>query len=381
MTDSLDAKYRPHKLEDMVGQKVAVGNVEGMLFSGDIARSILISGPFGSGKTTLARLIARYLNCENKGPKDVCGECKSCVALAKSDPKHHDYIELNAANTRGINEIRSLIEVSFLAPRGKYKVICLDEAHQLTSQASQALLKPMEEPSKRTVWIICTTAPNKILPTIRSRCMQINIKKVKPAVCSKLVTRVAKAEGFELDEEVSLKIAENSMGHPRTALKCLQSVINYGKSKGLDNLTIEAVPEIIKDVIAEEPTALVEKYMKGILNGAVATYNVVQHIERPDFFLQLCCEFLDGVVLTYAGGGQGYIKNLVNTTPWKTDFGLKENAQDFADLLEIYTKAYQVAADHTFDAVNEGQHIPLLATTQALAITTKWPRLGKAKAK
>lgn len=166
--ENFATKYRPRQFADIAGQMASLHKIEGALCSGKIPRTILISGPYGTGKTTIARLIARYVNCVY-GPKGCCADgaglgstCPSCQMFDGPDPQHPDYMEANCGDARGIDATREMAGIANLSPRFKYRVLVLDEAQELTKQAASVLLKPLEEPPASTIWIICTTAKDKI---------------------------------------------------------------------------------------------------------------------------------------------------------------------------------------------------------------------------
>jgi DNA polymerase-3 subunit gamma/tau len=224
-SQSLAVKYRPNNLKGLVGQPVASKIIGGMIKSGKVPGAILIEGSSGTGKTTCARIIARYLNCENR---TACGTCDSCRMI--SSKTHPDVQELNMGVSGKVDDIRSLVRSAQSSPLYRRRVILLDEAHQLTGAAAQALLVPLEEPSAKTVWILCTTNPEKMLDTILNRAVRITMKPVEPKTIIARLTYIAGKEGLDIEKqeygERALKlITDFTNGSMREAIALLESLL------------------------------------------------------------------------------------------------------------------------------------------------------------
>lgn len=195
--------------------------------------AIMLHGPTGLGKTTVARMLARMVNCTGERGEhfEPCGECSSCKMH-----EHPDVMELNAADARGIDDVRTLIQLSKNMPTiGNKRIFIIDEAHQLTSQSSQCLLKPLEEPPANTLWIICTMSPDKMLPAIAKRCLSLQVKPVDPELITKRLYRIARREGIDFKEKtdgikVLRTIADFSNGGMRASIQLLESVLYAYKS-------------------------------------------------------------------------------------------------------------------------------------------------------
>jgi len=241
---SLAVKYRPTELNEVVGQDHIVTLVRGLLVKG-IANTILAHGPHSSGKTTIARLIGKYVNCE-KGPKKACHVCQSCKYA--DEGIHPDIVEIDAATNRGIEQVRELIKVSNFMPMfGRYKVFVLDEVHAMTPQAFQSMLKILEEPPSTTIFILVTTEPSRLPRTIIARCLDLPFQRLSPTDVMPLVKRVAEAEEAEITEEQFGLVASRSRGYPRVALNLLEKVIKGGDA--LDNRLLDDVPEIRAELL------------------------------------------------------------------------------------------------------------------------------------
>ena len=168
--------YRPSTFDEVAGQQHIVKTIKNALSTGKIAHAYLFAGPRGTGKTTMAKLLAKALNCEH-GIGCQCNECKNCIAI--NEGTHPDVLEIDAASNNGVDEIRDLIDkVKYGTILGRYKVYIIDEVHMMTSGAFNALLKTLEEPPEHVIFILATTEPHKILPTILSRCQRYDFSKV-----------------------------------------------------------------------------------------------------------------------------------------------------------------------------------------------------------
>jgi len=225
MRQALYRKYRPKTLAEVVGQdyvKITIGN---QLAAGKIGHAYLFAGPKGTGKTTMARILARSVNCLEPNPPagggEPCGKCVMCVAFDKGQMM--DFIEIDAASNSGIENVRELISKISLAPTlGKYKVYVLDEAHQLSKPASQALLKTLEEPPSHAIFVLATTEPDKLLPTIISRCQRFDFRYVPMKEVEGRLARIAKEEKIKISEDGLEFIARQSGGGMRDAESLLE---------------------------------------------------------------------------------------------------------------------------------------------------------------
>ncbi|MEK7751058.1 MAG: DNA polymerase III subunit gamma/tau [Acidobacteriota bacterium] len=217
-------KYRPQSFAELIGQEHVRTTLENAIAQGRIAHGYIFSGQRGTGKTTVARILARCLNCVNGPTTAPCGECASCREIAQSSAV--DVIEIDAASNRGINEMRELREnIRYRPARDRYKVFIVDEAHQITSEAFNALLKTLEEPPEWVIFLLCTTEAHKIPTTIASRCQQFSFRSVDFA---EIVTRmewIARQEGIETDAETLGVLAQAGEGSVRDSLSALDQAI------------------------------------------------------------------------------------------------------------------------------------------------------------
>ncbi len=233
MAEVFYRKYRPQKFSEVVGQQEIVKTLTNAISLGTVSHAYLFAGPRGCGKTTLARLFAKSLNCHQrkKGEFEPCCQCSSCLEIQQG--RSIDLIEIDAASHRGIDEMRELRDgIKFLPTKEKYKVYILDEAHQLTKEAANALLKTLEEPPPHAIFILATTEPHKILPTIASRCQRFYFQRLKAKEIVKKLELICQKEGIKIEERALYLIAASASGSLRDAETFLEQVFNlFGKEE------------------------------------------------------------------------------------------------------------------------------------------------------
>jgi DNA polymerase-3 subunit gamma/tau len=217
-------KYRPQTFQDVVNQEHVRATLENAITQGRIAHGYIFSGQRGTGKTTIARILARCLNCVNGPTTSPCGECPSCREISGGGAV--DVIEIDAASNRGINEMRELREnVRYQPARDRYKVFIVDEAHQITNEAFNALLKTIEEPPEWVVFVLCTTEAHKIPATIASRCQHFSFRSVDFDALTARMAWICEQEGIQADPEALAVLAQAGEGSVRDSLSALDQAI------------------------------------------------------------------------------------------------------------------------------------------------------------
>lgn len=274
-TGDLYHKYRPRKFGEIAGHKEVVTSIRKAMLDDDRPKVYLLAGSTGTGKTTTARIMAMSLNCTERAEDgDPCLTCSACRAILTGNCM--DMLELNAADHRGINDIRAICKnIPMLPMLLDYKVIILDEAHQLTNEAQSSLLKVLEDAPKHIIFVLCSTHATKILPAVRNRCQRHSFGTLKKSEMISLLEEVTTLEGEELPKAAYEAVVDATGGSPRAALVTLQKVLQLGSKD---------VRDILKLVGGEDaPDANVIKICFAI-NGAgdwqkvVSAYKEVKHV-------------------------------------------------------------------------------------------------------
>jgi DNA polymerase-3 subunit gamma/tau len=264
---SLYRRHRPGSFDEVVGQQHVVRTLRNAVEQGKVHHAYLFVGSRGTGKTSMAKILARSLNCERGGPTvNPCGECESCLTIASGSSI--DVIEMDAASNRSVDDVRDLRErVAYAPTGGRWKVYILDEAHMLTKEAWNAFLKTLEEPPPNTVFVLATTESHKVMATIADRCQRFDFQRPSLEQISEVVQRVAAAEGIEAEDAAVAMIARSASGSFRDALGTLDQLVAFGGNR----VTLDAVLELLgaadAELLFDAVDAVVAEDPKGVLLG------------------------------------------------------------------------------------------------------------------
>ena len=267
-------KYRPRSFAELIGQEHVRTTIENAIAQKRIAHGYIFAGQRGTGKTTVARILARCLNCAQGPTSNPCGVCASCTEI--NGGSGVDVIEIDAASNRGINEMRELREnVRYRPARDRYKVFIVDEAHQITSEAFNALLKTLEEPPEWVVFILCTTEVHKVPATIASRCQQFSFRSVDFAEIVSRMEYVCQQEGIQADAEALSVLAQSGEGSVRDSLSALDQAIaccgdtlNAADVRGLLGMfSIDSLDQVTQALTASDPRKMLDVVLELESNG------------------------------------------------------------------------------------------------------------------
>jgi DNA polymerase III subunit gamma/tau len=277
MTESISLyrRHRPGSFDEVVGQQHVVRTLRNAVEQDKVHHAYLFVGSRGTGKTSMAKILARSLNCERGGPTVTpCGECESCRTIAAGTSI--DVIEMDAASNRSVDDVRDLRErVAYAPAGGHWKVYILDEAHMLTKEAWNAFLKTLEEPPPNTVFVLATTEAHKVMATIADRCQRFDFQRPSLEQISEVLVRVAAAEGIEVEDGAVAMIARSASGSFRDALGTLDQLASFGGQRvGLDDVLellgaadAELLFEAVDAVLAEDPRGVLLSVEKMTASG------------------------------------------------------------------------------------------------------------------
>ncbi len=382
----LAVKHRPLTFQQVVGQKQVVGSILGVLRTKRIPPVILLHGPHSTGKTTIARLLAKYLNCQNPGenltPCEECSSCKAANEVLAGRSVHTDITEMNAALHGGVDAIRNLESQAPQAPRYNVRVFILDEAHGITPTAFRGALKLFEDPPRRAMFFLCTTNYEKLPEQIISRCHVFKLAPISSDLVARRVYEVAKKEGFKpgsakILQRLCKQIGAASGGHLREALGLLDNIRNYVEGQEGDIDWDKMLPEIVENTPELAPYVVAQQYMEAIFSGShPKAFIAIDRTQNHDYLLRRVLECFDLILSSWIDernlvdrGKYWMLKGVPVPSKEKgKSILLKSNGME--EVLSIYLDALDRIKAYTTDPKVTVQ----TATLRVMKIVRKWTR-------
>jgi DNA polymerase-3 subunit gamma/tau len=329
-------KFRPQTFDELIGQEFVVASLKNSISNNRIANAYLLSGPRGVGKTSIARIIAKALNCEKGPTENPCNKCDNCISISQGS--NSDVIEIDGASNTSINDIRVIQEEILYAPvSSKHKVYIIDEVHMLSKSAFNALLKTIEEPPENVVFIFATTEVNKVLPTIRSRCQQFNFRLIPVDLIYKLLINVLDSYKIKYEEQAITWIAKEGQGSMRDSYTLLDQVISFCEGE----ITYKKIQTKLGLVGEEKVLSLVQ----GIINNKrelffTEYYSMLEFGISPEQIVIELIDFFKTILLVKSNVTN---KNILgkNITLFNKELINAFTFQEVENILEILFKTYE----------------------------------------
>lgn len=295
MYQALYRKYRPKTFDDVVGQEVIIKTLSNSIINEMVSHAYLFTGPRGTGKTSIAKIFAKIINCENKESILACEKCVSCVQMNKN--QNVDVIEIDAASNNGVDEIREIRnKISLVPSNSKYKIYIIDEVHMLTNQAFNALLKTLEEPPAHIIFVFATTEPHKIPRTILSRCQRFDFKKIGNKQIVERLKKITEEENIKINLEALEEIALLSDGGLRDSISLLDQAVSYAN----DEITLKDIHDINGSIGKEEARNIIRDLST---NNLVAILQKIEDFENNgksiSKIIQELIEELKNIIIYY----------------------------------------------------------------------------------
>jgi DNA polymerase-3 subunit gamma/tau len=364
MTQALYRKYRPKRWDEVIGQGHVVQTLKNAIAADRVGHAYLFAGPRGTGKTTLARLLAKSVNCLAEDPKRrPCNECIHCKAV--NENRFMDLIEIDAASNTGVDDIRDLRDkINFSPSQGHYKVYIIDEVHMLSTQAFNALLKTLEEPPPHAIFILATTEIHKIPATVLSRCQRHEFRRVPVDEIHGNLKQIVKAEGLKADDEALTLIARQATGSIRDAQSLLDQLSSMGTT-----ITLELAQTVLGTATSQTVLAVIGSIRQQVpAAGLDAIHQALDSGADPRTLARQIVEYLRDLMLMQLGNGD----QVETTKELKAQMAEDAKALSITDVLRMMRGFNEAAAD------TRGGWQPSLSLELALAEAFEAPEQASA---
>ncbi len=346
----LARKWRPKNFKQLVGQDHVMQALVNALDNDRLHHAYLFSGTRGVGKTTIARIFSKSLNCDSGLSSEPCGECSSCLEIDQG--RSLDLMEIDAASRTGVDDMRELLEnVQYAPTHGRFKVYLIDEVHMLSKHSFNALLKTLEEPPEHVKFLLATTDPQKLPVTVLSRCLQFNLKRMSVEQIEQHMAFILGEEGLEFDARSLLLLAQAADGSMRDALSLLDQAIAHGAGK----VEVGQVESMLGTVSSNYIVSIIERVIEGDAKAVIKTVHEL-HQTTPDY-QRICADLIS--LLYHMALFQRDEKSLVHVDQYQQD--IKRLAPLVkAEMIQLY---YQIMLNGRVDleiAPNEAQGFDML---------------------
>jgi DNA polymerase-3 subunit gamma/tau len=336
-------KYRPQSFEDVVGQQHVARTLQNAVRNDRVAHAYLFCGSRGVGKTTMARILAKALNCKDGPTPDPCGECDSCRRISTGDDV--DVLEIDGASNNSVDEVRELRQNVRLAPaHSRFKIYYIDEVHMLSNSAFNALLKTLEEPPSHVKFIFSTTDPQKMPETVKSRCQRFDFRRIRDADIIAWLSDICEKEGLDVPEEGLAAVARSARGGMRDALGALDQLAAYGDEHTLDDVLL-VLGAVDGRLLGQVVDALAEEDVAGALR--LVNESLTGGTDLEDFCDQLCQYLRDVLVAGYCGADDPMLAGATADGEMLAEQARRFTADQITYMIQVLREAKQRARRDT----------------------------------